>query len=560
MQASGAASDDIGVSTADLAKLPSASGYSAAHEPGTPTPGAGPDEYYRYLFENENDAIHIHDLSGRILDVNPVACERLGYTRDELLQMNIKQLDNPENAALYDEKIVTFLKTGHVVLETCHRRKDGATIPVEVNARLIQFRGQPAALSVVRDITKRKQAEAEIKRQNEELAALTAQAEDRARQLAVITELVHIASSAAGLDEMFPVFANQARRIVAYDRLSVMLYDPLSRQFVVRLAQDDSPNGLKPGMRVSMDEGLVEFYRTSLQPIVCPMPGGHEQFPLATAVGDRMGVYSSISMPLMIHDRFLGIASISRRSGSLFRPIDGQALLPVARQLAIAIENSRLCEQIEVMAIRSERDRLGREMHDGLGQVLGYVTLRAAAASELLRAGKVEAASEMLDELTRAAQTAYAEVREAILGLRSSVRANMGLEATLREYLERYENEWGIGCDVQIEGAGGFHCEPRAEVQFLRIIQEALTNVRKHSGATRVVFSLACDGHRVAATISDNGHGFDPSLQRAGHFGLQTMRERADSAGGEFEIGSMPGVGTRVIVRIPCRNLGEQIR
>ena len=112
-----------------------------------------------FLFEHINDAILIHDLAGNLLRVNPAACQRLGYTRAELLRLNLAQLDSPANALRYAERIRQLQTDGHLVLESEHRRKDGTWLPVEVNARLIQWEGAPAVLGVVRDITRRKRAE-----------------------------------------------------------------------------------------------------------------------------------------------------------------------------------------------------------------------------------------------------------------------------------------------------------------------------------------------------------------------------------------------------------------
>ncbi len=122
---------------------------------------------YDGVFDNVNDGIFIHDLAGHLLQVNRVVCEWLGYTRAELLQMRVQQLETPEKAAGFDDAIRAIERKGSLLLESCHRRKDGGWIPVEINARRIEYCGQPAILSVARDISERRRAE-EALRQAEE--------------------------------------------------------------------------------------------------------------------------------------------------------------------------------------------------------------------------------------------------------------------------------------------------------------------------------------------------------------------------------------------------------
>lgn len=124
---------------------------------------------FRLMFNSANDAMFILNLQGQFLEVNQVTCDRLQYTRDELLQMTVKDLDPPEFAARVGERIRQTLEDGYAVFETAHIRRDGVVIPVEVSARAIDYESEPAILSVVRDITERKQAENRIKRLNDDL-------------------------------------------------------------------------------------------------------------------------------------------------------------------------------------------------------------------------------------------------------------------------------------------------------------------------------------------------------------------------------------------------------
>jgi PAS domain S-box-containing protein len=120
------------------------------------------EEHYRTLFNSANDAIFIHDLDGKFLDVNSVACERLGYTCNELLQNRVTDIEPPEFAVLVPERIAELRSRGHSVVETAHLTKDGRLVPIEISSRVIQHYGVQAILSIARDITERKKAEAAL--------------------------------------------------------------------------------------------------------------------------------------------------------------------------------------------------------------------------------------------------------------------------------------------------------------------------------------------------------------------------------------------------------------
>jgi PAS domain S-box-containing protein len=130
------------------------------------------EERYRTLFDSSNDAIFIHDLEGRILEVNRVACERLGYTREELLSMTPDDLDAPEYVPLVAERLERLRRRGSLIFETAHVCRDGTVIPVELSSRIVQDNGQTVALSSARDISARKRAEALLEENRQRLQGL----------------------------------------------------------------------------------------------------------------------------------------------------------------------------------------------------------------------------------------------------------------------------------------------------------------------------------------------------------------------------------------------------
>ena len=212
-------------------------------------------------------------------------------------------------------------------------------------------------------------------------------------------------------------------------------------------------------------------------------------------------------------------------------------------------------------AIVQERERTAREMHDGMAQLLGYINTQTIAVRTLLAKGQLSEAREELTKMEEIARNLYADVREAILGLRVVPKSRGGLIPSLREYAERYAEMSGI--KVGINMASGTHLpnlDPSAEIQLIRIVQEALTNVRKHAKATAVVITFEGNGDKLCVTIADNGRGFDMNNLSPGgqpHFGLQVMKERAKAISGSFSIEASPGKGCQVSVLFPL-SLKEQ--
>ena len=204
-------------------------------------------------------------------------------------------------------------------------------------------------------------------------------------------------------------------------------------------------------------------------------------------------------------------------------------------------------------AIVEERGRIARELHDGIAQLLGFVNNKAMAVRLLLTKRKMADADRQLQQLEEASRDLFVDVREVILGLRTTDRAGEGLPNALEDYTNHFSRLSGIPVELSIgPGVEGARINAEAELQLLRIMQEALTNVRKHAAASRASVSLQTSEAGLELAITDNGAGFRPAPpDHPPQFGLSTMRERAESIGATFELSSTPGAGTRISVRTP---------
>jgi signal transduction histidine kinase len=267
---------------------------------------------------------------------------------------------------------------------------------------------------------------------------------------------------------------------------------------------------------------------------------------------------SHLSVPLLVGTSVIGALCVSSRTPQHFSEHHREPLARLADLAAIAINNARLLEGERNLAVREERDRLAREMHDSLAQVLGSLHLKAQAAQRTLSRQDVVGAEAKLNEVTSLAHEAYVDVREAIQGLRQTVSPRMGIIVILREYLQKFSGQSGIKVELSVEEDAMPQFSPEVEVQLIRVIQEALTNVRKHANADTAWVRVRRGDVDFSICIEDNGEGFEPGLIHgsAGHrFGVQIMRERIEKVGGRFGIDSGPGRGTRVQICLP---LGER--
>ena len=270
-----------------------------------------------------------------------------------------------------------------------------------------------------------------------------------------------------------------------------------------------------------------------------------------------------LAVPVASHGKILGSFYLTEKIGAPgFSEDDQHRLERFATQAAIAIANANLHRQVHVLAVTEERERIAHEMHDTIAQVLAYVNTKAQAAQEHLRRGHADSADEQLTQLSDAARRAYADVREDILGLRTSRDADRDFLSSLHEYFRLWANQSSIEPRLEVSppSVTQFDISPNSELQVLRIIQESLSNIRKHAEASGAWVSLKQHDDHVQVVISDDGKGFNVgavSSHEFPQFGMKTMRERAEAIDGSFEVSSSVDAGTTVIVRIPRISRGS---
>jgi signal transduction histidine kinase len=384
-----------------------------------------------------------------------------------------------------------------------------------------------------------------LRRHNEELLAL------HGASLDVTAEL--------SLDAVLNKVVERARTLVGarYGALSVVNDDGSIQTFLTAGVSTDERAriGAPPVGHGLLGVVLREGERLRL-PNIGADPRSHG-FPANHPV-----MHSLLAVPVTCKGPFVGNLYLSeKQQGGEFTPGDEETLERFAVQAAIAIDNAHLHRQVADLAVARERLHIAHEMHDGIAQVLGYVNTKVQAATEYIRREKTKEGLEQLYELASAAREAYGDVREAIVDLRTLPGQGRPMQEVLQEYIDRWKEQAGIDAHLIVDG--DLALPPGIELQLVRIIQESLTNVRKHSKAESARVELSRGDDHLLLLVTDDGIGFTQGTRSRSvfpRFGLSTMKERAESIGGIFSVDSSPGTGTIVHVEVPFSKNDRRVR
>ena len=226
-------------------------------------------------------------------------------------------------------------------------------------------------------------------------------------------------------------------------------------------------------------------------------------------------------------------------------------------QLETTLKDNEQKTTIYQRIVFEERERIARDLHDGLAQILTFINTKSAALRLMIKNNNIAPALEQLRYLEEEAQSLLVDVRMTIWGLRVADHLDTNLSMSLQDFTSRFSQLSQIQVDLIIAPeAEDYLCDADICLQLFRIVQEALTNIRKHAEAASAWISLQSKAGNLSLIIGDNGKGFDIGSVESGewhHFGLTTMQERAKSIGAEFRIISERGIGTQVIVNVPVK-------
>jgi GAF domain-containing protein/ligand-binding sensor domain-containing protein len=390
---------------------------------------------------------------------------------------------------------------------------------------LVAFANQAAtALENAQLLEAERQRADELEALRTTMADITAELELPALLQAIVERAAGLLDATGGELGLYDAASQELRIVVSYN---------LGEDYV---GTRHMPGEGAMGRVTETGESLIiEDYQT--------WEGGLAQYP---------HVHATLAAPLKVGGRLVGaFTTVTTDPERRFTPADLHLLNLFAQQAAIAIENARLYEQAQQLAVVEERQRLARDLHDSVTQALYGMTLYSEAAAGQLSLGHTERVAEHLQMLQETAHEALAEMRLLVYELRPPVLEEEGLVAALQARLQAVEGRAGLSTEFKAEGE--YPLPPAIEEGLYRIAQEALNNALKHANARSVRVHLAHHPSEgiVSLGVVDDGVGFDPATARArGGVGLSAMEERAEEMGGRLSVGSASGRGTKVLVEV----------
>jgi two-component system, NarL family, nitrate/nitrite sensor histidine kinase NarX len=376
----------------------------------------------------------------------------------------------------------------------------------------------------------------------------TARLEVKRQRLADLYEASAFLAQAPNLDALAQGFVRQVRRIARADAAAVRWSDESNQRYLL-LASDGLPPAIVDG-EACLDTGTCLCGQPGAQASIRTIPIMATHVP-PKGYCQRAGYRTLVSVPVRLHDRVLGELDLFFTSERHLEDEDRDLLDTLATHLASAMESLRAAALEREAAVAQERALLAQELHDSIAQSLAFLKIQVQLLREAVRRDDRESMARVIGELDTGVRESYADVRELLVHFRTRTNEE-DIEPALRTTLSKFEHQTGLAVRLEIEGHG-VALAPDVQVQVLHIIQEALSNVRKHAGARTVVL-------RVARTpqwrfeVQDDGVGFDagaagPDTTRVG---LRIMQERAERIGAQVRLQSAPGAGCTVVLELPA--------
>ncbi len=370
----------------------------------------------------------------------------------------------------------------------------------------------------------------------------------RAEQFQLISQVSHKFSAILDIDEVLAQVVRLVQESFGYYHVGIGLVEGdevVYRVGAGELWENPDFDFWPPRLKIGQ-EGLTGWVAATKQPALVPDVSLDSHYVWMRESKTR----SELIIPLLVKDKVIGVLDLQSDQLNDFDEMDLTVMRLLAGQVAIAVENARLYEQAQQLAVVEERNRLARDLHDSVTQSIYSLTLLAEAGQRMIRAGDELQIAQNQARLGAIAQQALQEMRLLVYELRPLNLREVGLLQALEQRLEVVERRAGV--EVRFSVPPKVALPPEIEDTLYHITHEALNNALKHASATAVSVSLKVENGAVILEVQDNGRGFEPVLaQRQGGLGLLTMRERAETLHGRFQLNSAPDKGATVCVELP---------
>ncbi|GAB4550209.1 MAG: type IV pili methyl-accepting chemotaxis transducer N-terminal domain-containing protein [Rhizobacter sp.] len=385
------------------------------------------------------------------------------------------------------------------------------------------------------------------------VAEKTALVEEKRERMEALYDVTSLVAKATTLQELADGFTQRVSRVARADGVALRWSDETNRRYLLLASQ---------GLPESMREGELCVMAGDCHCGAPQAPSGARVIPIHSMDDSAMkhcahaGFEAVVSVPIRLHDRLMGELNLFYHAHVNPSEAERSLLEALAAHLASGMENLRLSALAKEAAVSQERTFIARELHDSIAQSLAFLKIQVQLMRDALASGDAASVDKTLGEIDVGVRESYGDVRELLMHFRTRTNTE-DIEPALATTLRKFEHQSGIGAELSMRG-NGMPLSPDLQVQVLHIVQEALSNVRKHAGAHHVWLDV--QQHPVwRFQVRDDGQGFATDGPAPGetHVGLRIMGERAQRIGARLEVVSEPGHGTSVTLTLPASATGQ---
>ncbi len=376
----------------------------------------------------------------------------------------------------------------------------------------------------------------------------TAELEDKRERLEALYDVTALVAGAANLDELARGFAQRVGRVARADGVALRWSDEANERYLM-LAAEGLPAWMSDAERciVSGDCHCGAPQAASGVRVI-PLQRDPPESALRCS---KAGFQTLVSVPIRLKRRVMGEVDLFFHAQVGFSDAERSLLEALTAHLAGAMENMRLNALEKEAAVSQERSLLARELHDSIAQSLAFLKIQVQLMRDAFGSGDAGRMREALDEIDVGVRESYGDVRELLLHFRTRTNAE-DIEPALQTTLRKFEHQSGVETELRMQGHG-LPLAPDLQLQVLHIVQEALSNVRKHAQATHVWLEVQ-QHPQWRFEVRDDGTGFtvEAAPHDETHVGLSIMAERAERIGAAVEVFAIPGRGTSVVLTLPA--------
>lgn len=374
----------------------------------------------------------------------------------------------------------------------------------------------------------------------------------RTLELSALSAVGAVVSEFLDLDEILHQALEKILEVTEAEAAEIFLWEEEAQELLLRAHRGLFPQAFQEIPRFKMGEGIPGQVAQSGEALIVSNLGEDPRF-LRKGVKEK-GFRSLVSVPLKAKNQVLGVMNVAAFDAQRLTLEDGQLLVALGHQIGMAIENARLLGQLQRLAILEERDRISKDLHDGVIQSIYAVGLRLEECCHLKEGEPIR---ERLEQAIAALNGVIRDIRNYISGLQPFLFNGRGLSLALADLVKAFKAGTAIEAELVIADEIEKHFSQDQVIHLFHIIREALANVAKHARAGSVLIRLFQAEDRLVLSIQDDGIGFDPEEARKGQGqGLRNMADRARLLRGRFKVESAFGKGTSIVVEIPLTEGG----